>query len=145
MHVPERVLSPAAATAAYYSGGARTPYMTHLLSLHSFPEVLLAVSDDPALLRLDKSSLRAVSTTPLGAGDSITGISPIDSGAPTWATSMQSGTIALWDARMNEPQQRLSGPSTAPYLSIAASGPLVAAGTELQGIDAYIDIWFVPC
>lgn len=145
MHVPERILSPAAATAAYRSGVTRTPYMTHLLSLHSAPETLLAVSDDPALLRLDKASLRAVVTTPLVSDDGATDISPIYSGAPTWATSMRSGTIALWDARVNEPQQRLSGPSSAPYLSIAASGPLVAAGTELQGVDAYIDIWCVLC
>lgn len=139
MHVPERVLSPAAAAAAYRSSAQRTPYMTHLMSLSQ--ELLLAVSDEPSVTLLDKSRLQTVSSSNLAPSDGITGTAPVASGAPTWATSLRSGAISLWDARAVDAQQRFSGPSNAPYLSVATSGSLLAAGTELQGVDAYLDIW----
>lgn len=140
MHVPERVLSPAAAAGAFRSDAQRTPYITHLLSLG--PETLLAVCDDPAVVLLDKSRLQPVASKALAPNEGITGTAHVVSGAPTWTTSLRSGVVALWDARAAEVQQRLAGPSAAPYLSVASNGPLLAAGTELQGSDAYLDIWY---
>lgn len=127
----------------YVSRGDRKPYLSHLLQPSASPQHLLAVSDVPALLLFDKARLaQPMRTIPVPANENITGVANVEYASAAWAGSSQAGYIALWDARSQSADAvRLAGPSGAPYLSVAANGPHIAAGTELVGADAAIDLW----
>ncbi|KAI3625799.1 hypothetical protein CBS9595_001160 [Malassezia furfur] len=136
-------VTPARPLDRFASSDARKPYFTHLLMPSVSPAHLLAVCDTPALFLFDKGRLNApVRTISVPADQNITGITNVDFASTAWAGSSLGGYVALWDARSaHADATRLVGPSGAPYLSLAATGPLVAAGTELKGADAVIDLW----
>ncbi|WFD02458.1 hypothetical protein MOBT1_001141 [Malassezia obtusa] len=139
----EGCVSPSRPVGWFASREARKPYFTHLITPRAAPQHLLAVSDTPALLLFDKSHLaKPVRTIPLHADQNITGITNVEHESIAWAGSSLGGYVALWDARSAQADaMHLPGPSGAPYLSVANSGPLIAAGTELKGADAVIDLW----
>ncbi|WFC94104.1 hypothetical protein MBRA1_000734 [Malassezia brasiliensis] len=136
-------VTPARPLDRFASSDARKPYFTHLLMPRVSPAHLLAVCDSPALLIFDKSRLGApVRTIGVPADQNITGITNVDFASMAWAGSSLGGYVALWDARSaHADATRLISPSGAPYLSLATTGPLLAAGTELKGADALIDLW----
>ncbi|WFC98055.1 hypothetical protein MYAM1_000777 [Malassezia yamatoensis] len=143
LHVVDNCVCPAAPIGRYQSTFERKPYITHLMTPRAYQENLLGVSDSPALLLFDKHNLSTPTRTiSLENSQHVTGVSDIDYDTSTWATTSSAGYVTLWDARSPKADAiRLKGPSGAPYLSIASNGPLVASGTELQGSDAYVDIW----
>jgi WD40 repeat protein len=115
-----------------------TPYVTHLISPSE--AVLLSYSDDGLFRYLDKSTLRTVNSVKWDKGGNCTCLITADQG---YMAAGQKGVVGYWDARQGKELVTLAGPSRAPYLSLATSGTMVAAGTELQGADASIDVWWV--
>ncbi|PWN52829.1 WD40 repeat-like protein [Violaceomyces palustris] len=127
-----------------------SPYLTHLLSIASPNPCLLALSDDSTISVIDKSTYAVVLSTRLYQKYSLTQLQPLP---PTispsaWLASVTDGTVTQWDLRSQDarkPVILLRGPSNSPYLSVASptlSNPnLIAAGTELHGVDASVDIW----
>jgi hypothetical protein len=123
-----------------------SPYISHLVSLqHGSSSSLLSYTDDGALRVHDKSTLdtQILLTWPNGAG--CTSFAPVEGG---FLAAGRSGQVGYWDLRQpvansESPTTSLAGPSRAPYLAVASSGTTIAAGTELHGSDATIDIWWV--
>ena len=144
LRVPPDVACPARALDGFRSREARKPYFTQLLTPSTSPQHLLAVCDEPSLMVLDKRRLKTpVQRIPLSGEESVTCVADVEDSHAAWLSASRGGFLALWDARASAsaPQQRFAGPSGAPYLSLATSGPGSAAGTELQGADAFVDLW----
>ncbi|WFD29694.1 hypothetical protein MSPP1_000705 [Malassezia sp. CBS 17886] len=143
LHVAGDVACPDAAAAAYVCPGTRTPYVTHLLTPHPSPQHLLVVNDAPELLILDKTRLGAPPVHAIHPEHTITAVRNVFDAGAAWAAASEGGYCALWDARVAQATAPVTmrGPQRAPYVSLATQGALVAAGTELKGAEAYLDIW----
>jgi hypothetical protein len=128
-------LRPAVSTSI--STKAKIPYVTQLIS--TTQSSLLSYSDDGFFRYHDKSSLSLQNEVKWERGGDCTCLIATDENG--YMASGRNGVVGFWDSRDDKEQACLVGPSRAPYLSIAAVGHTVAAGTELQGVDAAIDIW----
>lgn len=124
--------------AVYTSIGtsSRTPYVTHLISPSE--SSILSYSDDGSFRYHDKATLKTVNAVKWERGGDCTCL--ISAGSGYMATG-QKGVVGYWDSRSDSELATLVGPSRAPYLSLASSENMIAAGTELQGADASIDVW----
>lgn len=124
------------AVSAAVSTLANAPYVTQLVSKSD--ATLLSYSDDGFFRYHDKSTLRTFNAVKWEKGGDCTCLTR---SSQTYMASGRNGMIGYWDSRDDQEIVSLAGPSKAPYLSLAGSGNMVAAGTELQGVDATIDIW----
>ncbi|UZJ54760.1 hypothetical protein CBS101457_004080 [Exobasidium rhododendri] len=115
---------------------AKVPYVTQLISASD--ATLLSYSDDGFFRYHDKSTLSTQTEVKWERGGDCTCLISTTQG---YMASGRNGVVGHWDSRDDKEQASLAGPSRAPYLSLAARDNLVAAGTELQGVDAAIDIW----
>lgn len=144
LHVSPQVMCPPKAVDGYMSPGDRVPYITQLLSPMASPSHLVALCDDGTLHVFDKTQWRAPARTIRSTeSEAITSLANLEEINTAWVGASRSGFLALWDARTasHAPASKLVGPSGAAYLSLATSGMYMAAGTELQGSDAWIDVW----
>lgn len=146
LRVPPQVVCPPKALDGYTSLGDRVPYITQLLTPLASPQHLVALCDDGTMHMFDKTSWRAPAQTIRSPDvEPLTALSNLEQANTAWVGASRGGFLALWDARLasHAPASKLAGPSGAPYLSLATSGMYMAAGTELQGVDAWIDVWDV--
>lgn len=118
------------------SNASNAPYVTQIISPSE--SRLLSYSDDGIFRYHDKSTLQVQSSTKWEKGGDCTALVQSQVG---YIAAGRRGVIGLWDAKTDAEVASLAGPSKAPYLSLACSGHLVAAGTELKGTDACIDVW----
>lgn len=128
--------------ASAVSTSARAPYVTQLISPSD--AVLLSYSDDGFFRYHDKATLYARNAVRWERGGDCTALISASAGEGIGSGYMatgKKGVVGYWDARTDKDIATLVGPSRAPYLSLACNGNIVAAGTELQGFDAAIDIW----
>ncbi|MCO5599809.1 hypothetical protein L7F22_053916 [Adiantum nelumboides] len=119
--------------------GSSAPYVTHLINIPS--SSILSYTDNGAFRTHDRSTLNTIESFQWEQGGISSAIKPIPNG---FIAAGKSGMIGYWDARQHTPAIKLQGPSNAPYLSLAASEMdtnIIAAGTELHGTDANIDLW----
>lgn len=119
--------------------GSSAPYVTHLVSIPS--SSIVSYTDDGIFRTHDRSSLSVLGNFQWEQGGICSAIKPVQNG---FISAGKSGIIGYWDARQPKPTISLNGPSNAPYLSLASSTTdtnIIAAGTELQGTDARIDLW----
>lgn len=128
-------IRPSAST--LLSTKSTTPYVTHLISTSDAQ--LLSYSDDGFFRSHDKATLTTLNAAKWNAGGDCTCI--VSAGQQGYMATGRNGLVGCWDARQDREVACLAGPSHAPYLSLASSGHLIAAGTELQGVDAAVDIW----
>ncbi|KAL4401515.1 hypothetical protein ACI68E_001157 [Malassezia pachydermatis] len=143
LQVPSQVLCPPCAVDGYVSQGESVPYITQLVTPLASPVHLLSLCDDGALRMFDKNRLvTPMQTIRDGHTKDLTALDTISSNPSAWIGTSRNGSMCVWDARSGPtPIGQLQGPSGAPYLSLATSHFAVAAGTELQGSDAYVDLW----
>ena len=144
LEVPGDVICPSHAIAGYSCPNENKSYLLQLLTPAASSQHLLALLDDARILMFDKTHLATpLHTIQAGQQESMKALSNIENEKSAWIAASSAGYLAVWDARTNStaPAMRLVGPSSAPYLSLASSNTYVAAGTELQGSDAYLDIW----
>lgn len=121
----------------------QTPYVTSLLFLGA--DQLVSHADDGMYRFLDKNSLHVVREKAWGdPGQSTCVKATGDDVRFSFVSASRNGQIGCWDARQAGLSMTIEGPSRAPYLSAAVSGNIIAAGTELHGVDATIDLWYVP-
>ncbi|EPQ30929.1 uncharacterized protein PFL1_01827 [Pseudozyma flocculosa PF-1] len=130
------------------------PYLVHLASLSTPNPSLLAVSHPSLLTLVDKATHSVLHHASLADAHRITQLHALTPGGlgSTFIASSTAGTVSSFDVRspsaLTQPTLVLRGPRGAPYHSVAASphatNPhLVAAGTELVGVDAHVDIYDV--
>lgn len=113
------------------------PYVTQLALLANVPG-LLSFSDDGYFRLHDKSSLQSVRAFKWQEGGVCSSVKAVGAG---FVAAGRNGVIGCWDGRQERSSMSLAGPSNAPYLSLASSGSMIAAGTELHGADAMIEVW----
>ncbi|PWN31243.1 WD40 repeat-like protein [Meira miltonrushii] len=119
--------------------GSSAPYVTQLVSIPS--SSIVSYTDDGIFRTHDRASLSVIGIFQWEQGGICSAIKPVQNG---FISAGKSGMIGYWDARQPTPTISLQGPSNAPYLSLASSTVdtnTIAAGTELQGTDARIDLW----
>lgn len=139
----------ASSTSANGSNGA--PYVTQLAQARaSGADVLLSYADDDVFRQHDKASLKVLSSFKWSQGGACTSLKTAASEAG-YVTSGRNGVVGYWDTRQKQTKPSagaemeatlsFAGPSRAPYTALDIVGNAIAAGTELQGVDARIDIW----
>ena len=144
LQVSDHVVCPPHAIGGYISSDNRLPYIIQVMTPSASAQHLLALCDDARILLFDKTQLATpYDTIRMPEEEAFTALSNIECNANAWMGASRSGYVAVWDARATaiEPQMRLAGPRTSPYLSVASNGVYVATGTELEGSDALIDVW----
>lgn len=144
LRVSPQVACPPKAVDGYLSPGDHVPYIIQLLSPLASPTHLVGLCDDGTLHMFDKTQWRApMRTIRSTESEAITTVANLEDVNTAWVGASKGGYLALWDARAasHAPAYKLVGPSGAAYLSLATSGMYMAAGTELQGTDAWIDVW----
>lgn len=141
------------------SGGGSAPYVTQLERTGGAAgDVLLSYADDEIFRHHDKATLKTLASSRWEQGGACTCLKAAASGTGYVATG-RNGLIGFWDTRQRPvggsgsgsagaraaagaaPALTLAGPSHAPYLSLDLMNNSIAAGTELQGVDAQIDLW----
>jgi len=144
LRVSPQVVCPPQAVDGYKCPGDHVPYITQLLSPLASPTHLVALCDDGTLHVFDKTHWHAPARTIRPTeSEAITAVANLEYVNTAWVGTSRGGYLALWDARAasHAPASKLAGPSGAAYLSLATSGVYMAAGTEIQGTDAWIDVW----
>ncbi|KAN0065313.1 hypothetical protein ACQY0O_001149 [Thecaphora frezii] len=131
---------------------ATPPYLVHLASLATPNPTLLTVSHPSLLTLIDKSTAATLQSFRPSGADRFTQVHALSQrgAAAGFIASSTNGTIQSYDLRspnaLAQPALVLKGTRSAPFLSVATSphpsNPhLVAAGTELLGVDAHVEIW----
>lgn len=124
---------------AIQNGPSSAPYVTHLVKIPS--SSILSYTDDGNFRSHDPSTLHITNTFQWSQGGVCSAIKSTQNG---FIAAGKSGMIGCWDVRHTTAAQSFKSPSNAPYLSLAINSidsNIIAAGTELHGTDAIIDLW----